>query len=201
MTPQGLLSFEMSEEGVEDNSLTEAAMDDFEEGSLSNESAEDDRQKFSQQVQIYSQNKPRKKKNTDREFSICINFSSPSIDVCCHAGPPRKTMMEYKRQSAGQVTSPDPQPIAPPFSSPMGMMQMPGRGVIGNYPLDLVTSDSTYEATVLGELAVISIESPEVRGLDCSFIVLITSFSPRNSLILELKILLSGTINILYKGT
>lgn len=73
-------------------------------------------------------------------------------------------MMEYKRQAAGQVNSPDPQSIAP-FSSPMGMMQMPGRkGVIGNYPLDLVTSDSTYEATVLGELAVISIESPEVRS-------------------------------------
>ena len=64
---------------MEDNSLTEAAMDDFEEASLTDESAEDERQKFSQQVQIYSQNKPRKKKNTDRKslFSfcfICINF-------------------------------------------------------------------------------------------------------------------------------
>lgn len=67
VTSQGLLSFEVSTEGVEDNSLTEAAMDDFEEASLSDESAEDGRQKFSQQVQIYAQNKPRKKKNTDRE--------------------------------------------------------------------------------------------------------------------------------------
>ena len=74
-------------------------------------------------------------------------------------------MEEYKRQAGGQINSSDPQQITPPPSSAMGMMQLPGRR---SYPgLDLVhgagaVSDSTYEATVLGELAVISIEQ-EVR--------------------------------------
>lgn len=74
-------------------------------------------------------------------------------------------MEEYKRQAGGQINS-DPQQITPPPSSAMGMMKLPGSR--RPYPgLDLVhgagaVSDSTYEATVLGELAVISIE-PEVR--------------------------------------
>ena len=50
----------------------------------------------------------------------------------------------------------------------MGMMRIPGRGSRkskGKY-LDLGAgglSDTTFEAAVLGELAVISLEPPEVR--------------------------------------
>ena len=75
-------------------------------------------------------------------------------------------MEEYKRQAGGgQANLSDPQMVPPPSSSSMGMMQLPGRRR-GNYPLDLVhntgVSDSTYEATVLGELAVINLD-PDVR--------------------------------------
>lgn len=70
-------------------------------------------------------------------------------------------MEEYKKQAEGQGNSPDPQQGSPSASSPMGLMQLPGRRVRGRNPLDLIpggVSDSTYEAAALGELAVISIE-------------------------------------------
>ena len=73
-------------------------------------------------------------------------------------------MEEYKKQAEGQASFSDPPQVSATSSSPMGMMQLPSRRGRGNYPLDLVpggVSDSTYEAAVLGELAVISIE-PEV---------------------------------------
>lgn len=67
---QGKLSFEL--EGAEeddDDMNTESVLDEFQEGPMETESAEDrHRQEFSQQVKLYSQNKPRKaKKNTERE--------------------------------------------------------------------------------------------------------------------------------------
>ena len=67
-TLQGLLPFEIERvsEGLEEGGNTETAMDDFQEGSLdsSAKSAE-----YSQQRDIYTQNKPRKKKKaTDREL-------------------------------------------------------------------------------------------------------------------------------------
>lgn len=59
------------EDGVEDDDMnTENAMDEFQEGSsMESESSEDRHQdEFSQQVMIYAQNKPRKKrKSTERE--------------------------------------------------------------------------------------------------------------------------------------
>ncbi len=67
------MSFEMNpgEDGVEDDDMnTENAMDEFQEGSsMESESSEDRHQdEFSQQVMIYAQNKPRKKrKSTERE--------------------------------------------------------------------------------------------------------------------------------------
>lgn len=76
-------------------------------------------------------------------------------------------MAEYKKQAEGQPDSTsDPKPPSS-ASSPMGMMQLPGRrGKGSKYPgLNLVTggvSDGTYEATVLGELAVITVDPPEV---------------------------------------
>lgn len=235
---QGMLPFEMERvsDGMEDNESTEAAMDEFQEGSLDAiKSAE-----YSQQRDIYTQNKPRKKKkSTERESIQYISWElgiwlscpffycgipdymdlrgrgegkegvrerwegregwgrgrreeggerregwgggRPLLRVvvlleCDHeecpplmhyllpTGPSRKVMEEYQRQAGGQPNSSDAQQMAPPASSPMGMMQIPGRRVRGNYPgLDLVhgaggVADSTFEATVLGELAVISIE-------------------------------------------
>lgn len=73
-------------------------------------------------------------------------------------------MLEYKKQAEGQANSSalEPQKSASTGPQSMGMMQLPGRRGRGNYPpLDLVpggVSDSTYEANLLGELAVISIE-------------------------------------------
>lgn len=65
---QGLLPFEIERvsEGLEEGGNTETAMDEFQEGSLdsSTKSVE-----YSQQRDIYTQNKPRKKKKaTDREW-------------------------------------------------------------------------------------------------------------------------------------
>lgn len=75
-------------------------------------------------------------------------------------------MDEYRQQAAesqANSNSSDPNQALPisSASSPMGMMQLPGRRGRGTYPIDLVpggVSDATYEATVLGELAVISID-------------------------------------------
>ena len=88
-------------------------------------------------------------------------------------------MEEYKKQAEGQANSssdlqqgalsPSTTSSSSPSSSsssssapsPMGMMQLPGRRGRGKNPMDLVqgaVSDSTYEATILGELAVINIE-------------------------------------------
>lgn len=63
--PQGLLPFEIehTSEGIEDNESTEAAMDEFQEGPI--KSAE-----YSQQRDIYTQNKPRKKKKSTERESI-----------------------------------------------------------------------------------------------------------------------------------
>ena len=78
------------------------------------------------------------------------------------AGPSRRIMDEYRQQAAeSQANSSDLKQALPPSSapSPMGMMQLPGRSRRGGkYPLDLVSGGVAYEATVLGELAVIPIE-------------------------------------------
>ena len=72
-------------------------------------------------------------------------------------------MAEYKKQAEG-LTSPSDQQQPPSPSSSIGMMRLPGRGPRANkYGLDLGPGgDTTFEAAVLGELAVISIE-PDVR--------------------------------------
>ena len=82
-------------------------------------------------------------------------------------GPSRqelKFMAEYKKQAEGQTSPSDPQqPPSSSSSSSMGMMRIPGRGSRPTYGLDLGPGgDTTFEAAVLGELAVISIE-PDVR--------------------------------------
>lgn len=66
---QGKLSFEL-EGAEEDDKDTESVLDEFQEGAMETESAEDrHRQEFSQQVKLYAQNKPRKpKKNIEREL-------------------------------------------------------------------------------------------------------------------------------------
>ena len=75
-------------------------------------------------------------------------------------------MEQFRKQTAGQDSSPtDPQKTNSSSSTgptSVGMMQLPGKrgGRSGGYPRDLVPggmSDSTYEANMLGELAVISI--------------------------------------------
>ena len=74
-------------------------------------------------------------------------------------------MEQYKKQTVGQADSSTTDPQKTNSSSStgpasMGMMQLPGKRGGRNYPLDLVPggmSDSTYEANLLGELAVISI--------------------------------------------
>ena len=77
----------------------------------------------------------------------------------------------YRKQAEGQANSSDPKQSlssssSPPGSSSMGMMQMPGRRGRSKFPLDLVpggvSDPATYEATVLGELAVISINEQDV---------------------------------------
>jgi len=102
-------------------------------------------------------------------------------------GPSRqelKYMAEYKKQAESQ-SSPDQQQQQPQQQPPqqqqqqqssassqssMGMMRMPGsrgpRKGKGKY-LDLGAgglTDTTFEAAVLGELAVISLDPPEVRS-------------------------------------
>ena len=48
-------------------------MDEFQEGPFEAESAEDRHQdEYSQQVEKYAQNKPRKKKSTDRELCLFL---------------------------------------------------------------------------------------------------------------------------------
>lgn len=69
---QGLLPFEVPG-AIEDNMNTEAAMDEFQEGPLEADpaAAEDSRHQgdYSHQVELYTQNKPRKKsKNKEREL-------------------------------------------------------------------------------------------------------------------------------------
>ena len=56
-------------------------MDEFQEGPFEAESAEDRHQdEYSQQVEKYAQNKPRKKKSTDRELcSVCLLIN---LSVC-----------------------------------------------------------------------------------------------------------------------
>lgn len=75
-------------------------------------------------------------------------------------------MAEYKKQTEGQTSSSEQQqpPSSSSPASSMGMMRLPGRSR-AKYGLDLGpggVSDTTFEAAVLGELAVISIE-PDVR--------------------------------------
>ncbi len=110
-------------------------------------------------------------------FYLFIFFVGPSRQEL-------KYMAEYKKQTESQPSEqpqqqqqkqqpppppPQQQSSSPPSSSSssMGMMRMPGRGSRKSKygGLDLGSgglSDTTFEAAVLGELAVISIESPEV---------------------------------------
>ncbi len=94
---------------------------------------------------------------------ILVNLEKRCEGTWPLTGPTRKMMQEYKQQSEGQANSSptDPQKT----TSSMGMMQLPGRRGLASYPLDLVpggVSDSTYEANLLGELAVISIGEHDV---------------------------------------